>query len=372
MSLDVCLCADTIGFPDGGGHAWAYLNWALGLKNAGCDVIWLEEVGPRVPFEKLHSQFTNLQQRLQPYGLADRIVILQVGRGCLSESLPTTPLEEAAQAELLVNLRYGLDCSVVRSFRRSVMVDIDPGLTQIWMYHGQIEVAPHTLYYSIGETVGTPEALFPDGGRKWRHTPPPVSLDAWPVCPASPDAPFRTVSNWWDEWFAHHGASYDNSKRAGFLPYFDLPRHTSQKLELAISLAADQRERAELEPLGWTVKRAEEVAGTPSAYQSYLQTAKGEFSCAKPSYTRLETAWVSDRTICFLASGKPAVVQHTGKSRYLPDADGLLRFQTPTEAVAHLETIAADYPKHAKRARALAEEHFDARKVTTRILTEVL
>jgi hypothetical protein len=86
----------------------------------------------------------------------------------------------------------------------------------------------------------------------------------------------------------------------------------------------------------------------------------------------MENAWVSDRTLCYLASGKPAVVQHTGASRFLPDAAGLFRFRDLAEAARCLEVVAADYERQAGLARALAEEHFDARKVVRTVLERAL
>jgi hypothetical protein len=82
----------------------------------------------------------------------------------------------------------------------------------------------------------------------------------------------------------------------------------------------------------------------------------------------LENAWISDRTLCYLASGKPAVVQYTGPSRFLPDAAGLFRFRDLEEAARYLEMAAADYERQCGLARALAEEYFDARKVVGRVL----
>jgi hypothetical protein len=372
MSSQACLCADTIGFPQGGGHTWAYLNWAQGLKSVGFDVIWLEEVSSHVPLDRLQMLFAELRRRLEPFGFGGRIAILQRGIGCMAHTLGCTPFEEAADAEVLINLKYALEAHVVKRFRRSVLVDIDPGMLQIWMHSGVIEVAPHDLYFSIGETVGTHDALFPGAGLEWHYTPPPVALDSWPVSPPGVEA-FRTVTTWWNcnQWLEHDGESYDNSKRAGFLPYIDLPRRTSQKLELALCLSQEEEDRADLEANGWSVRRADQVAGSPMTYQTYIQGAKGEFSCAKPSYVRLQTAWVSDRTVCFLASGKPAVVRHTGPSRFLPDRQGLLRFEDPCEAGELLEAVANDYESHTKAARALAEEWFDARQVIYRILSRI-
>jgi hypothetical protein len=370
MSTQACLCADTIGFPQGGGHTWAYLNWAQGLKSTGFDVVWLEEVSSHVPLDRLQVLFGELRRRLEPFGFSKRIAILQRGIGCMADSLGCIPFEEAAQADLLVNLKYSLEAQVVRRFHRSVLVDIDPGMLQIWMHSRQIEVAPHDVYFSIGETVGTSTALFPHAGVEWHYTPPPVALDSWPASPPGVET-FRTVSTWWSEWLVHDGLSYDNSKRAGFLPYFDLPRRTSQKLELALCLSEEEEDRADLEAHGWSVRRAEQVAGSPMTYQTYIQGAKGEFSCAKPSYVHLQTAWVSDRTVCFLASGKPAVVRHTGPSRFLPDREGLLRFEDPSEAGMLLEAVANDYESHTRNARALAEEWFDARRVIHRVLSNI-
>jgi len=92
----------------------------------------------------------------------------------------------------------------------------------------------------------------------------------------------------------------------------------------------------------------------------------------KPSCVKLGNAWISDRTICYLASGKPAVVQHTGRSEFLPDASGLFRFRTMEEAVNSLETVAADYDHQCKLARALADEYFDGRKILKPMLETAL
>jgi hypothetical protein len=114
------------------------------------------------------------------------------------------------------------------------------------------------------------------------------------------------------------------------------------------------------------------VAGTPWGYQRYVQSSLGEFSGAKPSYVLMQNAWVSDRTLCYLASGRPAVVQHTGPSDFLPDAEGLFRFRTLDDAAAAFDALATNYERHRQAARRLAHEHFDARKVVTRVLERAL
>jgi hypothetical protein len=114
------------------------------------------------------------------------------------------------------------------------------------------------------------------------------------------------------------------------------------------------------------------IASNPWNYRQYIQTSRAEFSCAKPACIRLQNAWISDRTICYLASGKPAVVEHTGPSRFLPDAGGLFRFRNKPEAVRYIETVATDYERQCNLARSLAEEYFDARKVARAMLERAL
>ncbi len=378
MSLTVCLCANTLYYPEGGGHLWVYLNWALGLRGLGCRVIWLEEVAPSTPAPTVRGRVASLKRRLERYGLAEDVAL------CSWTDEPLSPdagagyldLDAAWEADLLLNFQYDMLPDVVKRFRRSALVDIDPGLLQIWTSTGHQVLAQHDTYFTIGETVGQPAARFPDLGLRWHHTPPSVALDWWPSHPASDDAPFTTVVHWFaSAWMSEEPDPDD--KRSGFLPYLDLPRRTAQPLELAVNLGADDEARvvAEREALtarGWRLRHAHAVAATPWDYQRYIQRSRGEFSCAKPSCLRLQNAWISDRTLCYLASGKPAVVQHTGPSRFLPDAAGLFRFRTVEEAAHALEMVAADYERQSRLARALAEEHFDARTVVTRVLERAL
>jgi hypothetical protein len=171
-----------------------------------------------------------------------------------------------------------------------------------------------------------------------------------------------------DDWVEDDAGGYANDKRSGFLPYLDLPRHTNQPLELALRLAGLDQARLELQERGWRVHEAYDIVSTPQDYQKYIQESRGEFSCVKPSCLHLENAWISDRTLCYLASGKPAIVQHTGPSRFLPDSAGLFRFCNLKEAAHYLESVAADYELQCKNARSLAEEYFDATKVVKHVL----
>ena len=207
------------------------------------------------------------------------------------------------------------------------------------------------------------------------YTPPPIFLPEWPALPPNGGgaAPYTTVAHWWGGTFEFNGTTFSNEKRASFLEYLDLPTRTTVPLELAVCLAEHYEEyRALLAPKGWRLREAWDVSSTPEQYRAYVQRSRGEFSCAKPAYISLQTAWLSDRTLCYLACGKPAVVQHTGASRFLPDAEGLFRFRNLESAAQALAAAEADYERHGRAARALVEEHFDAQHVVARVLERAL
>jgi hypothetical protein len=374
MTATVCICARTLEYLNGGGHLWVYLNWALGLRALGINVIWLEIVDPSLPVAQLKNMVEELKSRLFPFGLDDSIKLCPLTNEPISfpENSELLNLEILSDADLLLNISYATPKTLVKRFRRTALLDIDPGLTQIWLSQGLFNVTPHDVYFTIGETVGKPEANFPDCGLNWNYTPPCIALDWWPVVSTAKNKNFCTISQWQcEEWIGDAVNGYRNDKREGFLPYLQLPKYTKQSLELALCLSDDlagENDRAMLQNQGWKVRDAWKTLSTPQDYQRYIQNSLGEFSCCKPSCVRLQNAWISDRTLCYLASGKPAVVQHTGPSRFLPDAAGLFRFKCLKESTRYLETVVADYDRQCQLARALAEEYFDAKKVVKRVL----
>ena len=376
MSTTVCVSANTLGYTTGGGHLWVYLNWALGLRALGCRVIWMETLLPDLPAHEVRPYVGALKTQLERYGLAECVALCSLTdeplpRDTVGECLD---IEAAAEADLLLDLEYLDAPELVGRFQRTALVDIDPGLLQVWMSKGLINVARHDVYFTTGETVGQPGSRVPDAGLPWQYTPPCVALEWWPPHRPARDAAFTTVSHWvMDEWEEDAEGVYSNDKRTGFVPFLDLPRHTSQPLELALCLSpAEEDEQVALQKRGWRVRHSYDVAPTPLEYQRYIRDSLGEFSCVKPSCIHLQNAWVSDRTICYLASGKPAVIEHTGPSRFLPDSAGLFRFRDMGEAVRCLETVAADYERQCRLARALAEEYFDAQKVAGSVLERAL
>lgn len=365
----VCIGANCLYGPRLGGHAWVYVNWALGARSNGCEVLWLEGVSPVTPAAEVAGLLERLRANLEPFDLAGSIVL------CPWSDEPLLPAvkelsegsERAYDADAFIDLVYDLPATVVSRFRRRALINIDPGLLETWMAAGDIRVADHDVYFTIG-------ARTFDRDRDWLRCTPCVALDQWTVSDASGEAPFTAVTGWYgDEWIEEGGEVLRNDKRAGFLPFLDVPKQTRQPLELALDLQDDpDDQRALLSNSGWRVADAPTVAATPADYRRYVGSSRGEFGCCKPFYVRHRTGWISDRTACYLAAGRPAVVQDTGPNPVLDEGRGVLRFTTPEEAAACLDKCADNYADYCAAARSLAEERFDARKVVGKVLEQVV
>ncbi len=375
--MRICLSApNTLGYPDGG-HVWVFLNWALGFLLLGHEVIWLDVVESHDSPERVTQMLAIMRDRLRPFGLDQSIALCTPAGNAYEHErrLELVPLDRALACNVLCDHRYNLPEKVVAPFRRSMMIDIDPGQFHVALDLGTYHTAPHTHYFTVGEWVKfTANPPFNTHGRDWIYTPPPVALDQWPVTPADPAAPLTTISNWYmhNEWMPDgQGDWYDNSKRAAFQPFLDVPQRSPIPLELCLNIGHYQPEIDLLESKGWRVRKSPTISH-PVEYRRYIQQSRGEFSCAKPAYQRLQTGWLSDRTACYLASGKPAVIQKTGPSDFLDAGEGVLRFTTPGEAVAMLQHVHAHYASHAAAARRLAEDHLDAKKVLMRALEQTM
>ena len=383
MATVVISAYDVVNYPQGGGHFWVYLQYVLGLRLLGHDVYWLEAFRTKGREEQEAAALATFQARMQQYGLGGRCILYRTqSKEPLSEApaeyLNMTRTEAEAvfgRADLLLNFHYAISPALLSFFRRTALVDIDPGLLQFWITSGQLHVARHDFYFSTAEGVGRCGDKIPSDHPRWMHIRPAICLERWPYAFDPSCQAFTTVSTWdSSDWVVDRDETYENTKRVAFLEFAGLPQLTRQPLELALVLRTerDMEERKNLENCGWRIRQACEVASTPEMYQAYIQRSRGEFSCAKPSYIKLQTSWISDRTICYLASGKPVVVQHTGPSSFLPDGEGMFRFLTLQDAANALEVINSSYRRQSQAARQIAERHFDSKQVVTEVLTHAL
>ncbi len=369
-------------FPDGGGHFWVYMQYAQGLRRLGCDVYWLEQFRPPASGDSAQEAalLAPFFERMKRFGLEGKTLLYaKAGNDFRFVGCEWPDVERVLKrADLLLNFHYAIDPRLLGCARRTALVDIDPGLLQFWISTGQLNVPAHDCYLTTGETVGTPSARFSDCGQQWHRIRPPVCLDLWPFTYDPHAEAFTTVSSWSTaDWLkvTENGKTVlrENTKRVAFLQFQSLPRHTSQPLELA--LYTDERDAQDLACLtrsGWRVRHSRDVAGSPEAYRVYVQRSRGEFSCAKASCMEFQNAWVSDRTVCYLASGKPVVVQDTGPSSCLVNGEGMFRFSSVDEAARALDAINSDYGRHCRAARDLAETQFDAKRILERVLNTTL
>jgi hypothetical protein len=378
MTIRVCLsAAKTLSYPQGG-HLWVFLNWALGFRSIGCDVTWLDVVPQSMSIPELQQRLAYLRSLLSPFGITSIAVDYISDEGCTSvlhtAQLPT--IEQYGPFELLFDIRYNLPRRLLKHARRSALLDIDPGHLHLALKGSGYPQPRHDLFFTIGERVGR-EPFSAGTGRNWIYTPPCVFLPEWPVWAAPSDAPWTTVAHWWadDAWMPdpETGAQFCDDKREGFEAFMALPAKVPARFELALCIG-DHRpsEKARIESHGFKVLDPYSVASTPTQYRAFIQSSAGEFSAVKPSCVKYQTAWISDRTICYLASGKPCVVEDTGPSDVLPSGKGLHRVREVDAAAAALAKIYERYDDESRAAREIARAIFDATEICRRVLARVL
>jgi hypothetical protein len=273
-----------------------------------------------------------------------------------------------ADADLFINLSGGswFWRDEYTRIPRKVFIDSDPVFTQLAIAKAEGWYVDFfrgfDRLFTFGSNIGTPASDVPTSGFTWHHTWQPIVMPEWDTT-AAPGDRFTTVMTWRIESFA----DVDGNKDKEFVRFIDLPSRTVHQFELAIN-----GPQTFLREHGWRTVDAMGVSRSLWDYRDFIQRSRGEFGVAKHAYVAHRSGWFSDRTECYLAAGRPAVVQDTGWSAHLPSGEGLFHFSTPEEALAALDAIADDYPRHARRASAIAREHFDANRVLPRLLEVAL
>lgn len=327
----IVLAGNAAGRERAGGHLWALAQWALGLRAAGARVA------------------------VAPAATAAALAPIDAFAAAGPDAAVLNVMGFASREELAADGPW-------------TFLDIDPGYPQMWRELGLADLlAGHDRFVTLGANVGRPGCAIPDCGVEWIATPPPVDLDRW--APAPPGGAFTTVATWRNPYgtVSFDGVTY-GSRVHEFRKFIELPRLVGADFELALDVdAAETRDLAALERNGWRIVDPRQVAGTPAAYRDYVRGSRAELCVAQEMYVATRSGWLSDRSVCYLASGKPVLAQDTGLKDHYPVGEGLLTFSTVEEAAAGVEEIERDYVRHSAAARALAEEHFDARKVLGRL-----
>ena len=367
-------------YPQGGGNFWVPLQYLLGLLELGYDAWWLEYLWTRGDVARDRAFIDTFFAYVRDFGVADRVVLGYFESGSKEE--PAGPPEYIGMSEvdlaarkrdaLLLNFVHSLTPPLREGFARTALYDLDPGAFQIWARQWDMGVGRHDVHLTIGTNLGEPDSPVPLHGVQWRRVWPAVHLPEWPMQPplAPGEGAFTTVTQWWNNSWAYLAdEAYDCNKRAGFLPLLPLPDRLGVRVELAANVHANELEdRAALARHHWHLLDPTVVAGTPRSFRRFVQQSRGELSAAKPSYVKARAGWISDRTICYLASGRPCLVEATGAEMHLPASAGLRFFGSLDEAVDGMRAIEADYAAAARAARALAEEVFATRVTVPALL----
>ena len=376
-----------------GGMTWHYLQYVVGLDALGHDVYYVEDSG-EWPYNldggatgtdyssaDCSVNVAYLSDVARRFGFSERWAYRCPIDGSWS-GLPDRRRDDVLRsADLLLNVSGTLarpaDYTAVEVL---AYVDTDPVFTQIRLEQRDEEltvaVDTHDVHLTFGECVAGPDT----DGREWLPTRQPVVMAEWPFAAGGRDA-YTTVMNWSSyESPVHAGRSY-GQKDVEFARFVDLPGRARAALELGVrgtlrGSVPGMPDRGDPHDLhrflvghGWRVVDATHECSDYERYRSYVASSRGEWSVAKNAYVQAESGWFSDRSACYLASGRPVVLQDTGYSRLFPTGDGLLSFRTVEEAVAALEKVESAYEHHRRAAREVARGHFASDVVLPRLIS---
>lgn len=363
--------------PWQGGATWAVLQYVLGLKRLDHEIYLIEPIPEKSlrPFGAglvASANAVYFNKVMTDFGLQDCSALLLAGTK-QTVGLDYDHLQRVAErADLLINISGMLtDEALIGRIPIRAYLDLDPAFIQLWSAVQGIDMrfAAHTHFVTVGQAIGDAECPVPTCGLRWSKTLQPIVLDQWPVASEITYNALTTIGNWRGySSIEHQGVTY-GQKAHSLRPHFALPTLTDEKFILA--MAIHPNETRDLEGLarnGWQLLDPARVANTPENYQQFIQGSKAEFGIAKSGYVLSRCGWFSDRSVCYLASGRPVIAQDTGFSRFLPTGEGLFAFTTDEEVVRAIQELRVDYDKHAVRARAIAEEYFDSDKVLVNLL----
>ncbi|MBV9861336.1 MAG: hypothetical protein JO267_04225 [Alphaproteobacteria bacterium] len=365
------------------GIAWQAMHYLLGLEKLGYEAWYVEDGGanpydPRVNSVVMECDYNvaYVRRMMERYGLGERWAywdaINDVYHGLSRERVHAL----YAEADGLINL-----CGATRLREEHLacpvrlMIDTDPVYEQIKYAKAdpaaRAYLDAHTHFFTYGANLGGPQCAVPLCGVRWRPTRPPVLTGLWPE-PIGEPACFTTVATWENKGknIDFDGASYVWSKHVNFLRFLDMPRHRPHICFRMAMLPPDESVRGQVRKQGWDVVDPRPVSADMAAYQNFISGSRGEFTVAKDIYVRPNSGWFSDRSVCYLAAGRPVVTMRTGFADYCPVGHGLFDYGNHEEALAAIDAIGADYPIHSRAARGIAEECFAAERVIGRLMAE--
>ena len=374
------ILAGAIGRSGLGGQAWAYLQYLLGFRALGHDVYYLEDCGETSwvwnwDTEEWTEEPTfpaaYVRDSLEPFGFKDKWIYR------------TTSASLGMSLERLKSICASADLLIMRAIplwdwrseydlpKRRIFIDVDPGFTQFQIAGGEEglgrAIRRAERLFTLGQRFGAPDCPIPANDWDWKPTLPPVSVSDWKfVEEAQPATHFTSVMRWQGfQNVTFKGVAY-GQKDIEFQQFIDLPKQTGQAFRIAMN-GPDF-----LVKHGWEIVPGEIATRTPASYQQFIQQSRGEFGVARNCYVQTRGGWFSDRSVCYLASGRPVLVQDTGIGEWLPVGKGVVTFQNAIDAVSGLQQINMNYAEHRQTARQIAEDVFSTQKVLPSLLERAM
>lgn len=363
-----------------GGHSWALLQYILGFRQLGWHVLFVDRLEPHMLTfgegataslqESDNMQY--LSAIVRRFGLKGSFaVVYDQGRSVIG--MERSDLNRLInESALMIDINgYLAGDETLGQAKLRVFLDIDPGFFQMWHASGLHDAfRGYQVFVTIAENINRADCEIPRCGIQWMTTRQPIVLNYWPVTKASPSARWTSVCAWRGpfEPVVHQNRRF-GLRAHEFRKFMRLPELVSQRFELALEIhPGDWRDADQLHAHGWATVSPRSVAGSPQAYQRYLQNSRGEFMVAKNMYVDTRSGWFSDRSICYLASGRPVVAQETGFSCRYSTGQGLLAFSSLEQAAEQIRSVEEDYDRHSSAARCVAEHFFDSDTVLTKLL----
>jgi hypothetical protein len=357
------------------GVTYQFLHYLIGLRRLGYDPYYIEDSG-RYVYDPILNDLSpeagpNIQRVapiLEQHGFGSRWAFRGAypGGKCFGMSEEAI-LQLYSEADALLNVTGAQELrSEQFTCRRRIYVESDPFASQVRAEQGDKEtlsaLAGHDTHFSFGENLGSPDCDAPMNGTKWQPTRQPVVLDLWRHS-FPPGAAYNTITTWHNKGktVTYRDDTYYWTKDREFEKFLDLPHKSRASFEIAATVNTKVQQL--LGNHGWRQLDSVSLSRDMESYRMYIQQARGEFTVARDQYTRPNTGWFSDRTACYLASGRPVITQQTGFSKFLPTGRGLFAFKTMDDILAAVETIESDYEGNCRAAYDIAAEYFSAEKV---------
>jgi hypothetical protein len=354
-----------------GGHATYVLQWLHGLQRLGHRVVLLEFVKPDgLRDGAVRGYFEDTVRRCWH---PDRAALLLEESGESLCGLSNAQVSEAArEADAVITLaaHYRRDpYPLIENVRPRILIEQDPAYTHLWAEGGDPACifGEHDCYFTVGGNVGSPRCSVPTLGIRWQPVWNPVVLDWWSAERPIERDRFTTVADWRSYGYLEFEGQMLGPKAEEFRKFIHLPALAGEPVEIALNIDAADPDLGYLRERGWRIEDPA-LVGTPESYRDYVSGSRGEFSCVKGGYAGTQGGWFSDRSACYLAAGRPVVLQATGFADLLPTGRGLFSVATAEEAAEAIRAVRRDYALHSAAARQIAREHFDSDKVIAGLL----